>query len=273
MNSLNIKELKHIKHISNTLKLNDYVIIKDYLTSEIPNILIELDIISSRYSEQSVKDKIFRQREDHPSRKGDACMVTLQDSDLMPYNNISEFKSLRKLFELYTSVIKETLNEPSENIKNIKLLMNSQEYNPNVSSDPNSDNSLPFHMDVELIKGNWGKEQIDIKEGIIPRYVMVYVTENQNNKKGLKIKSHSEIDIPLDKGDLIIFDNTKILHGVPSLPFPRKIVGFRSFETQPFYFKESSKPQNFQNHNYKGNITKLTTKQAIEKLVTKGWYY
>jgi len=234
---------------------------------DIQLILSELAEIESLYTEKFVEDKLFRKRELHEGRKGDACMVTLSKPTTSPFLNLDNFPALETCLEIYEQSVSKLLNE---DMKDSKVLMNWQQYF-------DGDNSLPMHVDVELIDGEWGKYEISFEEGIIPRYVMVLVTENLNDGNGLMVEIDGEIsEVKLHKGDLVLFDNTKMLHGVPEgTKFKRTMLGFRSFETKPLYFKkerfENSVP--YKNGNVEGFIEELSTEKAIEKLKENGWYY
>jgi len=236
--------------------------------NEMKELLKEIKEIELFYNNKTVKQKIFRKRENHVGRKGDACMVSIGNPKTSPYLKINEYENLSILADIYNDFIGDILGE---NMYNSKLLMNWQEYHEGF------DNSLPMHFDVELINGDWGKYEININEGLIPRFIMVLITENENNGAGLKIQKGEEIlDIELNRGDLIIFDNTIMLHGVPeSTPLKRSIIGFRSFETKPLYFNKNEFEGGipFKNGNKKGFVKELSTKEAIENLKETGWYY
>ena len=258
--------IEFVEDASNTLKNDGVVVMRKFADQEfIDQTLIELDDTSNIYSEAMVANKIFRKREDHPARKGDACMVTIGNPDTAPYLTISG--NLEEMFAVYAVIVGELVSGISESSK---FLMNWQEYEV-------GDNSLPYHMDVEIFNGDWGKYEINIDEGIIPRYVMVLVTENQNEGKGLKVmKDGVETALDLNAGDLVIFDNTIQLHGVPeSTTLPRKMLGFRSFDVGTLYFNkdkfEGGTP--FKNGFVEGFAKDLTVEEAQELLTKEGWYF
>jgi len=226
------------------------------------------------YSEDMVNRKLFRQREDTPGRIGDAVIMSLENAETSPYLVIDDrFPCLGSLYLYFTNVLSRVVGEEVPN--NTKLLVNYQTYKES------SNNSLPFHFDAEIFKGEWNKEYIKLKEGLIPRLVMVMVLENENDGKGLQImKPNGEIiKLDLYPGDILFFDNTKVLHGVPeSLPNRRSMIGMRSFETSPLYFKESglidgSNIIAIDTPYVKGQATPLTTEEAKEILKNEGWYY
>ena len=232
---------------------------------DLNEILKELDDISALYSDSLVETKLFRKRENHPGRKGDAVMSTYGDPKFPPYLKLQKYKNLMRLQMEYNNLVQFITKEDMDDSIS---LMNWQQYKQG------HDNSLPYHMDVEIFDGAWEKQYIDIERGLIPKYVMVLVTENENDGAGLKVMAgNEEIDLVMHPGDLLIFDNTKVLHGVPvSTPNKRSMVGFRNFYVNPLYFQKT--PENgeglvlkeFQNGFVKGFATEISTEKAIEIL-------
>ncbi len=255
--------------IDSDLKRDQFVIIPGFLNDhKVGKVLEELKEVERSYTPLGVENKLFRERETHDGRKGDAVMVTTGYPDSAPFYTLNAYEELLNLAKVYHEIVGEALDE---NIEDGKLLMNWQEYYAR------GDNSLPMHVDVELIKGDWGKYTIEFDEGLIPRYVMVLVTKNNNGGKGLAVEINGKITtINLFKGDVIIFDNTAMLHGVPeSTPEDRFMLGFRSFEAKPLYFNkeefDGSTP--YKNGHNIGFVKELTTDEAKEILHDTGWYY
>lgn len=257
-----------VEEIVQDLKTDGFAIRKMFADKAITKKIRDaLDDVSSLYSESMVQNKIFRPRENHPARKGDACMVASGKSMYAPYLTLKDHE-LRSMFEFYKVVVSNALD--IELGDDTKLLMNWQEYRE-------GDNSLPYHADVELFEGDWGKYSITIDEGLLPRFVMVVVTENENNGSGLCIMANGEeVELNLEEGDMVIFDNNAVLHGVPkSTPKPRKMIGFRSVDANPLYFSKEDFPGAiaYENGHIKGFCKELTRDEAIGKLLEHGWYF
>jgi hypothetical protein len=195
---------------------------------------------------KDMKDKDLFKPQEYGERDGYAVLVGKMPCKCN-FLNIENFQPLTEYYEFFKDLL-----ENSENLlrgkEDFPLLLNWQRYHKG------RDNSLPFHVDVDIKRGNWSKESISIEEGIIPKYVMVVVLRNDNGSKGLKVKIYKDdfernglefpddktqkeddkeftiIDIDLGVGDVLVFDNTIMLHGVPeSLPEERVMFGFRSF--------------------------------------------
>jgi hypothetical protein len=195
---------------------------------------------------KDLKDKDLFKPQEYGERDGYAVLVGKTQCKCN-FLNIENFQPLLKYYEFFKDLLETSGNLLSKK-EDFPLLLNWQRYHKG------QDNSLPFHVDVDIIRGNWGKESIIIEEGIIPKYVMVVVLRNDNGTKGLKVKMYKDdfernglkfpdiktqkedgkefalIDIDLGVGDVLVFDNTIMLHGVPeSLPEERVMFGFRSF--------------------------------------------
>ena len=264
-----------LKEISTALNKDGIFIHRDFERAsgvDVFDIEAELKVLDGFYSKNMVKNNTFREQEAYVGRTGNACMTSIGETDKAPFLQLNgKFKNLFRLQMFYNDICS---FHTKLNFTDSASLLNWQHYEQGL------DNSIPMHMDCELLSGNWGKDGIDIKEAIIPKFVMVYVTTNENDGYGLKVtESNTSEDlenIKLHRGDLIIFDNTACLHGVPnSTVNERKMVGFRNFELGTLLFKDEefdgSVP--YQNGQYKGFSKELSQDEARTLLVKKGLMY
>jgi len=240
----------NISQLATSLKEDGYVKVSSFLDeTEIQEILSDIPNITSKYSEDFVKNRLFYPREDSHNRQGDALMVSLEDYNYSSVDHLFESSSLprfvikgfkRNLLEFYNQVLSEISGEVVP--ENSRSMMNIQQY---------FEHSLPVgdHYDGEFISYKHGEDKykeftLDVKEAILPRYVMVVVLENENSGKGTYIRYHDSeerIYINNNPGDLIIFDNIGMRHGVPELEHPRKMIGFRNFDFNPVHFISEKK--------------------------------
>lgn len=258
--------------ISEDLINSGFTIIRDsetILPYSIKSVINQLDGISKCYSENYVEQKLFRPRENHEFRQGDACMVSNGRPQGAPFLSLGfDHSSIKTLLKFYNDVTNNIFGDITENSR---VLMNWQHYKQG------GDNSLPFHCDCEIFEGEWTKNYIDLTYGLIPRYVMVLVTKNDNAGEGLEISKDGErLGIELFAGDIIIFDNTIVLHGVPnSCPNTRSMIGFRNFEAHPLLFSKNplEDGHDYDNGFIKGQVKELSTKEARDLLREKGVIY
>lgn len=100
------------------------------------------------------------------------------------------------------------------------------------------------HFDGEYLRTRRASDGVEfaLLEGILPRYVAVLSIANQNKGKGTELidNTHQRVFKPeLNAGDLIIFDNIRLRHRVPTMELPRTTIGVRNFDHLPVHFAKS----------------------------------
>jgi hypothetical protein len=99
------------------------------------------------------------------------------------------------------------------------------------------------HFDGEYLK----YEKVDgtnfkLREGLLPRYVMVFTVRNENvglENEGTVLREVSTNEVTNCQsrpGQVLIFDNIRFRHSVPQLVKPRLMCGLRNFDFEPVYF-------------------------------------
>jgi hypothetical protein len=268
-----------IERNAREIKENGFFVQKRMLSNLDLDCILNMAIpaIAETYTEDFVEKRLFRKREDTPGRKGDAVLMSIEEPEKAPFLIIDDrFPCIGSLYLSYVHTLSQFLYGDFRLGEDTKVLVNYQQYKEGAS------NSLPFHFDAEIFKGDWNKEYIELEEGLIPRLVMVVVLENENyGKKGLQVvkPSGEVIDLDLRAGDILYFDNTAVLHGVPEdLDKKRTMIGFRSFEIDPLYFRkdgflDATDVIKIDTPYVKGEAIELSTEEAKEMLNGEGWYY
>ncbi len=100
------------------------------------------------------------------------------------------------------------------------------------------------HFDGEYMRAQKAEDGIEFKllEGILPRYVGVLVIANQNRGKGTELVDNASKAVHrprMDPGDLLLFDNLRLRHRVPTMEQPRTTIGLRNFDHQAVHFAAS----------------------------------
>ncbi len=229
-----------LEKIVNDIKENGFSRIPNFLSDTvIDEIKKERNEVIRHYSLGNVQTRLFYLREESHNRQGDAVMVSEVENDMLPSFTLVG-KSL-ELMNMYNSVLGAMTGVQVEN--DSRCMMNSQQYF--ADSKPVNDHYdgefFEFEHTENVKEDGLDNYSVQMNKGLIPRYVMVAVLENENNGKGTYVRMHDSedrIDLENNKGDLIIFDNLAMRHGVWGLENPRSMIGFRNFDHQPYYFEK-----------------------------------
>lgn len=80
-----------------------------------------------------------------------------------------------------------------------------------------------------------------LHEGLLPRLVLILTLSNEN--KGASqgtvlrdLETGRELSPPSQPGDVLVFDNVRMRHSVPTLEKPRRMAGLRSFDFRAVHF-------------------------------------
>ena len=102
------------------------------------------------------------------------------------------------------------------------------------------------HFDGEYIRTQRAEDGIEFSliEGILPRYVAVLVIANANHGKGTELVDNNTGEVfrpTMNPGDLLIFDNIRLRHRVPTMENPRITLGLRNFDHLAVHFAADQK--------------------------------
>lgn len=153
-----------------------------------------------------------------------------------------------------------------------RSMLNFQEYQ--AGSKP-----VAEHFDGEYLK--YEKESgtsFKLKEGLLPRYVMVFTIRNENVGEEVEgtvlrnVETNEIINTQSRPGMVLIFDNIRFRHAVPELKKPRLMCGLRNFDYEPVYFvDEVVDPAVLQivhkmdDKNNPGYIQEMTSEEARQR--------
>jgi hypothetical protein len=166
------------------------------------------------------------------TRESHAMMISQGRSDL-PTVPVLGTKVL-ELLKFHDSIVSEIVGKQMP--VSSRSMLNFQEYKS--GSKP-----VAEHYDGEYLKyDKLSPTEFKLKEGLLPRYVMVFTIRNEN--VGEEVEGTVIRDIPTGKvinttsrpGMLLIFDNIRFRHAVPELKKPRLMCGLRNFDFEPAYF-------------------------------------
>lgn len=247
-----------------------YYKIENWLNeSEINDLKSVVKEIQNGYNLSHVRSRTYYKRELGKNRQGDACMYSLLKStlpSLIPTNTAT-----RKLLQLNNTILSTLTGVDVE--QSSRTMFNAQQYFEESFE-------VADHYDGEFFDFIHDKNVmhdevlLKVKRGLIPRYVVVVILENDNFGKGTYLREHNSkerIEVSGFPGDLIIFDNIRFRHGVPKLQSPRLMIGMRNFDHSPFYFESSPEGGNgwieLQDEYNPGWIREYSNKEAKEEMI------
>jgi len=200
-------------------------------------------------------------------RESHAMMVSQEEGSLPSVSLYG--KTLPELLRFHDFVLGfltgEDVSPQSRSMMNFQLYYG--------ESKPVAEHYDGHYMDYEKVSPT----EFKLKEGLLPRYVMVFNIENENGGEGngthFRNVETGEIFSPrAEAGSFIIFDNLKVRHWVPRLTKPRVMLGFRNFDHLPWYFRHTLMPRTEDNYkplndaNNPGYIMEVSTDTGLDIL-------
>lgn len=223
----------------NDIKENGYTRIPDFLSPEQARTIEEYmhKFNEENYSQENLLKRVcYKREESNGGRQGDAYMVS-SETGVLNSIILEEDIMVRQMFDLYQNTIKELVGKDMN--EESRCMLNCQQYFD--KSFEVGDHYDGEFFDFEHGDDSYGEQTLIINEGLLPRFVMVLVLRNEN-EKGTYVRPHDSkdrIDIPNKSYDLIMFDNISMRHGVPMLEKPRMMIGFRNFDYYPYHFERN----------------------------------
>jgi hypothetical protein len=186
----------------------------------------------THYYEQNLERHAVYLSDKTETRESHAMMISREVSDL-PF--VTHFGGLvEKLLEFHDSVVGAIVGKKYPGTA--RSMLNFQEYH--AGSKP-----VAEHYDGEYLKyEKLSPTEFKLKEGLLPRYVMVFTVRNENvgeEHEGTFLRDANtgeEVKPTSRPGQVLIFDNIRFRHSVPELKKPRLMCGLRSFDFEPAYF-------------------------------------
>src|SRR5690606_18522711 len=170
------------------------------------------------------------------TRESHAMMIARGRSDL-PQVNIYGTRIL-SLLTFHDQVIGDIVGKAVP--AGSRSMLNFQEYQ--AGSKPVAEHFDGEYLKYEKVSGT----EFKLKEGLLPRYVMVFTIRNENVGEEIEgtvlrdVKTNEVIKTQSRPGMVLIFDNIRFRHAVPELKKPRLMCGLRNFDFEPVYFVDDS---------------------------------
>ena len=214
------------------------------------------------YNDASLKSRVAYLSDSSDTRVSNAFMVTTGETPL-PAINVAGMDVLSSLLNDYQTLLQALSGDlRSRGAIDTRCMLNMQQYFS--GSKP-----IPWHFDGEYLDLNDTyntDDAIVINEMITAKWVAVYTLENENfTGATLKdIVTGKQIEMESEAGDFIMFDNTKFLHSVRKLDFPRAMFGFRNFDYEPYLYTNTYTPESLPTTNqcFTGYVRQISTNEA-----------
>jgi len=156
-----------------------------------------------------------------------------------------------------------------------RSMLNFQEYQ--AGSKPVAEHFDGEYLKYEKVSGT----EFKLKEGLLPRYVMVFTIRNENVGEEVEgtvlrnVETNEVINTQSRPGMVLIFDNIRFRHAVPELKKPRLMCGLRNFDFEPVYFTDEvvdpavlSIVHKMEDKNNPGFIQEVTSEEARQRQLT-----
>lgn len=271
-----------IKEAAKQLKENGYFQTTLFTN---PDDLIQLEtelkeMKAEHYNPSNLENHSVYLSDKSETRESHAMMISQGRSDL-PTVPVFGTKVI-ELLKFHDSIVSEIVGKPMS--VGSRSMLNFQEYK--AGSKP-----VAEHYDGEYLQyDKVSPTEFKLKEGLLPRYVMVFTIRNEN--VGEEVEGTVIRDIPTGKvinttsrpGMLLIFDNIRFRHAVPELKKPRLMCGLRNFDFEPAYFVDEAfniqlegsglSFERLEDVNNPGFVAMASSESALQRqltYVTKEW--
>jgi hypothetical protein len=203
------------------------------------------------------------------TRESHAMMIARGRSDLP---QVPVYGSrIESLLAFHDQVLGEIVGKPVP--AGSRSMLNFQEYK--AGSKP-----VAEHFDGEYLKyEKLSPTEFKLKEGLLPRYVMVFTIRNENVGEEVEgtvlrdVSTNEIINTQSRPGMVLIFDNIRFRHAVPELKRPRLMCGLRNFDFEPIHFVDAvTDPavpfSPMEDKNNPGMIREVSTADAVQRQLT-----
>jgi len=167
-----------------------------------------------------------------PTRVSHAMMISTGPSPL-PTVALDGLKSVEHFLRFHDEVLGALLG--AEVPAWSRSMLNWQTY-------LNGSKPVTEHFDGEYLDYRKNEDGgFTLHEGLLPRLVLILTLSNENEgqQQGTVLRDTQtgrEMSPPSRPGDVLVFDNVRMRHSVPTLERPRRMAGLRSFDFRAVHF-------------------------------------
>jgi hypothetical protein len=193
----------------------------------------ECDEMAARHYRVENIDRRAVYLSDHtPTRTSHAMMISQGPSPL-PTVSLEGLEAVARFLRFHDEVLGGLLG--AEVPASSRSMLNWQTY-------LSGSKPVTEHFDGEYL--DYRKDEdggFTLHEGLLPRLVVILTLSNENRgeSQGTVLRdtlTGKEASPPSRPGDVLVFDNVRMRHRVPTLEQPRRMAGLRSFDFQAVHF-------------------------------------
>lgn len=220
------------------LIVDGFVVVPNYLSEfEIAKVAKEISTMNEReYTEDNLSSGIAYPSDSTETRTSNAYLIG-NGNCYFPHINLlfKDYPVIENILDDWNSLVAQMEGGVHyEQVADTSTLINFQEY---------KEESKPVtpHMDGHYLDFNISEDgEMSVTEALIAKYVGVVTLYNENDGGTVLTEVDSgEVHSPeLGAGDMIIFDNVRFLHSVPTLKKNRSMLGLRNFTFSPYRFTQ-----------------------------------
>jgi len=193
----------------------------------------ECDEMAARhYRVENIDRRAVYLSDSTPTRTSHAMMISTGPSPL-PTVSHDGLHAVDRFLRFHDEVLGALLGEPVPSSS--RSMLNWQTYRS--GSKP-----VTEHFDGEYLDYRKNADgTFTLHEGILPRLVVILTLSNENEGplQGTALRDTQtgrEMAAASRPGDVLVFDNVRMRHSVPSLEKPRRMAGLRSFDFRAVHF-------------------------------------
>jgi hypothetical protein len=232
-----------ISEIKRQIEEQGFALIPEFYS---PSFLRELDdeatLMEQHYTPENIDNHSVYLSDRTDTRVSNAMMISQSGRSMLPVvpaavESVGGTTTLMHIVQFLTDHNQIIGSLTGKDVAaNSRSMLNWQRYS--AGSKP-----VAAHYDGEYLKYNKkSPTEFELIEGVLPRYVLVLTVHNENTDgpQGTVLtdletgKTYDEL--PSKEGNLLIFDNIRFRHAVPTLPKPRRMLGLRNWDHKGVHY-------------------------------------
>jgi hypothetical protein len=225
------------------------------------------------YNQESLNNGTAYPSDSTDTRVSNAYLVSGEENGAIPSITLTEdMVNIDNLHQDWNTLLFQMAGPDCDLDTNTVSMINMQEY-------LGDSKEVPPHLDGLYLEMSPTVDGVfSITEALIPEFVGVLVLSNEGTSGTVltEIDSGEKLSPTVNVGDMIIFDNVRFTHEVPTLSQKRSMIGIRNWSFSPFLFTQDRGPSKIKtnvNDFFNGYIRRISSVDAADVYLTQGGVY